>query len=352
MNPDTINRFKEVVKSNTLDKVFIELESYEFWNKDQLNTLTILKSEYLELRKKKNRGTIPYDHYQAQVNSLIERILSLLDNEDDNSTIGFDGSDFLGIVLAVLAVVATILFFTLYLPECERMFDDFSRLSKERRQREAEIEKNLEESKRRLDSMHNATIAWIDSMEALQDQRDYPEFDPLILEKRNFIGYDNRGFKAEYIVYLIRGFNWKLGEIASVEENGIPFDICGYLGISGINERINSDSLRAIICFGNTSYEEELSIPKEFRLQAEEDRAEERARKLAECVNRNLKKLTPVFISNIGKHETPTSNSAWQRQILIIGLRRKDKNVVELEALYNGLLLEFDRGNLEINILD
>ena len=78
--------------------------------------------------------------------------------------------------------------------------------------------------------------------------------------------------------------------------------------------------------------------------------AQKRAEKLAICVNRVLKKFTPVYTLNLGKYMMESEISDWQRQILIIGLLRREKFTNESEALYNGLVKEYIRGNLQFDI--
>lgn len=178
----------------------------------------------------------------------------------------------------------------------------------------------------------------------------YPVPSTETLKTFKFSGEDTNGKRADYIIYLVRGFNWRIGEVAVSEDNGEPFDICHHLTGNGISARINNDSLQAIICFGNTSFEEDLSIAPQLRLKKEEDRASERAEELAQCVNSILGKLTPVYTLNLGKYLEEDDDSRYQREIIIIGLIGKEKGVVEEEALFEGLLTEHWKGNLDFDI--
>lgn len=164
--------------------------------------------------------------------------------------------------------------------------------------------------------------------------------------------YDNSGNRVEYIVYIIKGFNWKLGTVLDGQDRGEDFDICNYMSKSGIESRLNKDNLKAVICFGNSSYEESSKIPKHKRLRAEETRAETRASELAKCVNEQMKLFTPIYTLNLGKHKKYSKDSKWQRQIIIIGLVSKDEYAVEEEALYNGLIEDCKQKRIDINVND
>jgi|GEM_PF-1564555 len=169
-------------------------------------------------------------------------------------------------------------------------------------------------------------------------------------EERKIKGADKKGKIAEYIVFLVRNFNWRIGEIALSEKNGKLNDICSQLKEIGVASRVNRDDLKGIVCFGNTSYEESSTIPEKERLKLEEERADKRAQKLAECVSNVLIQSTPIFTSNIGKYKIDDEISAYQRSIILIGIIKNEMNVVNEEALLNAFQKEFISGNWELNL--
>lgn len=169
---------------------------------------------------------------------------------------------------------------------------------------------------------------------------------------RQFPGNDKNGKSAEYIIYLVRGYNWSLGEVSKTEKHSVKINICSHIESLGVTNRINNDQLKSIICFGNASYEENLDIPKEIRLKIEEDRALARAKTLADCISPVLQKLTPVYLLNLGKNTKKAEPSEYQRQIIVVGLLKNELGVIHEEALFNGLRNEFLKGNLEFDILN
>lgn len=172
-----------------------------------------------------------------------------------------------------------------------------------------------------------------------------------ISDAYKFTGHDKKGKKSEMIIYFVKGFNWAKEKIAVAEDSGKEFEICDFISNTGIVNKMNSDLLKGIICFGNASFEEDLNIPIEDRLTVEEDRADKRAKKLAECVNQNVSKLTPIYKLNLGKYLFEDLVSKYQRQIIVIGIIKNEEGVINSEALVNGLILEKSRKNIEFNIL-
>ncbi len=156
-------------------------------------------------------------------------------------------------------------------------------------------------------------------------------------EEKKIIGVDNKGRIAEYVIFIVRDFNWKLGEIETSERNGIQLDICEQLKEIGVSERVNRKDYKGIICFGNTSFEEDLTIPKELRVINEEERADKRAKKLANCVSNVLTTITPVFIANVGKYKIEDELTTYQRSVILVAIIKNDEGVVNEEALFNGL---------------
>lgn len=156
-------------------------------------------------------------------------------------------------------------------------------------------------------------------------------------EEKKIIGADKKGRIAEYVIFIVRDFNWKLGEIETSERNGIQLDICEQLKEIGVSERVNRTDYKGIICFGNTSFEEDLTIPKELRVINEEERADKRAKKLANCVSNVLTTITPVFIANVGKYKLEDELTTYQRSVILVAIIKNDEGVVNEEALFNGL---------------
>jgi hypothetical protein len=170
------------------------------------------------------------------------------------------------------------------------------------------------------------------------------------LDLYKFKGFDKKGKKVEYITYFLKNYNWALGEVATSENEGQKINICNYLNQIGIINKMNDDNVIAVITLGNASNEESLSIPLYLRTSHEEDRAEERANKLANCLTPVMSNLTPLFTLNLGKYEENDVHSLLQRRIIVIGVLKQDDNAVQEEALLNGLILEED--NLGFNVLN
>lgn len=165
-----------------------------------------------------------------------------------------------------------------------------------------------------------------------------------------FTGYDNSGKSSNYISYIVRGFSWKKNETELGKRHNSGEDVCSFIISNGVITQINNDELKGIICFGNASYEEVLSIPFEERLRIEEDRAKERSIILSECIYSNMKISTPIHSLNLGKSQEISDNSEHQRQILVIGIKDRKIGVIEEEALFNGLVNEFEKDNINIDI--
>lgn len=176
-----------------------------------------------------------------------------------------------------------------------------------------------------------------------------PKLITSIIEKK-ITAYDNSGRKVEYIIFLIKGFNWQINEIDKSEKYGTQQDICEHIQDVGISERINRNDLKGIICLGNTSFEEDITVPKRLRKKHEEDRADIRAFILATCISSALKMKTPVYTSNLGKYIESSDISAYQREIIVVGVLNKDDNAVNEEALFNGFVDLYELENWEIDI--
>lgn len=353
MTKEDLRIIQEFIGKGRLQEALKELSKHA-GSSIELNNVYLQASRQLaELEHQKQKGVINYSEYSISRNKIAESIISLSSNvyEFHNNPVSRSKRRFIQIlanvsfVFIALAVVGLLGFISFNFPV---FLNEIDMILEEQRQGRKEKERQKEElisRKRREDSIDLATQRLIDSIK-------FKQFPEITIEDKRFEGVDERGFKAEYIIYLIRGFNWRLGEIALGEEEGIEFEICDYLGTSGIKSRINNDSLKAIICFGNTSFEEDLQIPPDSRLREEEDRAEKRAAKLAKCVNNYMENLTPIFALNLGKHTQETDFSEWQRQIIIVGLIKKDLETVEEEALYNGLVREYISENIEFNVME
>lgn len=353
MTSEEFEELQELIKEGHLKKALDKLSLY-------LEESESLRSAYLQISRRLTdienqyqKGVINFSDYQLHRSQITEAIINFTRqiNDRNEGKIFSNKSDNIftcvAILIYTLFFVSIVGFIVWQGPLILNALDEWIEQERLFREEEERRKKEMEVYQQRLDSMNRETRKFIDSLSAIR--YDYPE---LTIEEKRFTGVDNNGFKAEYIIYLIRGFNWRLGEITVGEEDGVEFEICNYLSSSGINSRLNSDSLKAIVCFGNTSYEEDLTIPSGLRLKKEEDRAEKRANKLAKCVNDRMKKLTPVYTLNLGKHGEETELSEWQRQIIIIGLVKKDTEIVEEEALFNGLVREYLEGNLEFNVMD
>lgn len=158
-----------------------------------------------------------------------------------------------------------------------------------------------------------------------------------------FIGKDNMGRKGIYVRYYVRGYYWKLGEIAVAEQRNSDkikiesVNICDALIAGGIPEKINKKPPRKIIVFGNASCEEDNSLPDSIRLTAEEDRARFRGEKLAKCVNAFTEVDSPIDILNLGQYQVFSHESLWQREILIVGIIKEEPGTLTPQALYDGL---------------
>lgn len=158
------------------------------------------------------------------------------------------------------------------------------------------------------------------------------------IDEKKLTSFDNSGKKAEYVVFIVRNFNWVLGAVDLSERNGIQTDICDHLKLIGVESRINRSDFKGIICFGNTSVEENLSLPKKMRRMEEEDRAQYRSEYLSNCVGGVLKNRTPIYNSNLGQYTKHEEITDYQREIIIVGIIENEVGVINEEALFNGLL--------------
>lgn len=354
MTLDDLNTIQELIKLGKLEEALNELNKFILNSSKLTNKRLLITSRLIELENKYHNKLIGFETYSIQKSNLINSILAF-----SSETYEYNNNPTLQRKESLISALLTIIFFLglvfllgVIIWVVPILVKEFNYSVEKTRQEQFERERKKKEktlNEKRIDSINLATQKFIDSLKAIRYKNYYPE---ITIETRKFEGFDNKGFKAEYIIYLIRGFNWRLGEIAVGEEDGFEFEICDYLGSSGLNSRINNENLKAIICLGNTSFEEDLSVPENLRLKKEEDRSEKRANKLANCVNGYVEKLTPIFTLNLGKHLIETDFSEWQRQILIIGLIKGDSGVIEEEALYNGLVKEFIEENIEFNIMD
>ena len=158
------------------------------------------------------------------------------------------------------------------------------------------------------------------------------------LSEKRFTGYDNMGRKIEYVIFIVKGFNWKKGEVFQSERNGKIENICEHMKEIGVRARINREDLKAIICFGNVSYDEIVCIPQKLKKFGDDNKAELRAGVLANCVASLLTKTTPVITANLGNYLIKEEVSTYQREIIVIGVLEKESNVIDNEALFNGLM--------------
>lgn len=303
-------------------------------NSQKTQEAILLSSQLNEINECERLGTKSSQEISQVKNHIRKSILDLLsDKKSPKQLTRKDKKGTIELIFTIILGVSFFVFFVFFISQVTTSCEEYGKFISELRELQKQKEKNIQEQKEKE----------INEKGQIQHAENY---DYLIFDAE-----DNAGNKAEYILYIVNGFNWKLGKVAVSEEYGIEFDICLHLTEIGISERINSDSLKSIICFGNTSYEEDLSIPYNQRTFKEEQRAQRRADKLASCVNRVLKNLTPVYTLNLGKYNLQSEFSEWQRQILIIGLLKKEDDTIEQEALYNGLVKEHYRGNLEFNII-
>lgn len=170
------------------------------------------------------------------------------------------------------------------------------------------------------------------------------------IDEKKLTSFDNSGKKAEYIVFVVRNFSWSLGTVGSSEKDGAKADICNHLKLIGVESRINRDDFKGIICFGNTSVEENLYLPKNLRRKEEEDRAEYRSEYLATCVGYVIKTKTPVYVSNLGQYTQDGKITDYQREIIIVGIKDNDSGVINEEALFNGFVQLHEEENWSIDI--
>lgn len=168
---------------------------------------------------------------------------------------------------------------------------------------------------------------------------------------KKIISKDKAGKEIEYIVFIIRDYTWERGGLA-IENRSKKVDLEKELAENGINAQLNNESFKGIVCFGNTSYEEPHDAPDRLKIKIEEDRADLRAKFLANCVKKALTKSpqTPILISNLGKYNQSDTISTYQRQVILIGILRQDDGVISQEAFFNGLMDWHKNEDWEIDI--
>lgn len=334
MPPEILKSIKELLSHDQLEEALALIINTCEENSSKTKEAILILRRLNELKKAERENTINRDDAVRERSRIRKAIIELINEEDEkNSLKGKNTKETLGIIISVVIAISFFIFFIIIMNNTMKGCADLGELLAAERELARQKEEALQQQKENKSSQKSV----------LQHEGEY---DYLIFDTQ-----DDAGNQAEYILYIVNGFNWKIGEVAVSEEYGVEFDICSHLEEIGIIERINSDSLKAIICFGNTSFEEDQSVPYEQRISAEEQRAQKRAEKLAICVNRVLKKFTPVYTLNLGKYMLESDISDWQRQILIIGLLRREKFTNENEALYNGLVKEYVKGNLKFNII-
>lgn len=147
-----------------------------------------------------------------------------------------------------------------------------------------------------------------------------------------FFSYDEDSNRVDWIMYIVNHGYWQKNEVAESVNYGQKFNICEYMNETKITDRINKDNLIGIICFGNASKEEEVS------LENEEQRALIRAEKLSGCIEPIIYTETSVFTLNLGKYLENDIRSKDQRKILVIGIKEKALQANEEAALFNGLV--------------
>lgn len=292
------------------------------------NTIILIKSRLSHFRDRQLQGILGNEEIKVLWNEIIYSLLLYIDNikpkKDIENKISSSHAD-LGIILTLIFVLGFTVFLGVLISKCNFVLPTYSYSPRK-------------EDKKIADS--NIGRKYIPPMKA-----------PLhTFEEKKFSGFDNTGRKANYVIFIVRGFNWQKGEIAVSEKNGISADICEHLNEIGVMERINRMDLKGIVCLGNTSYEEDLSIPKYKRKKREEDRADYRAEMLSLCVGMVLKTTTPLYISNLGKYSVVEEVSTYQREILVVGMVEKEEDVSDEEALYDGLVTLHERNEWDMDI--
>ena len=154
------------------------------------------------------------------------------------------------------------------------------------------------------------------------------------------IGFDKSDKQLHIVIDILdQKFTWQKNEITIGQYvyDGRIIDLRAYfkdqLYLDKINESVE------IICIGNASFEENLTIPVERRKREEETRASVRASNLRDILKSLLKNpVTPVYILNLGKYkfEKPPSSN-MQRSIVMIRILYKEEGVNVNQALYNAL---------------
>jgi hypothetical protein len=159
------------------------------------------------------------------------------------------------------------------------------------------------------------------------------DFEPGTITRE--VGIDKNGRIAEFDI-ISHEFEWKYKDTDTkdLKSDFIDADIVEYL--SNIKMKTKLNNVLDIICVGTASCEK-------IKLELEVKRAEERAIQLCELikkVNHHNDKIQ-MYTLNLGifkdKDCTNKSQTSYQRKALIIGVIKKNKDVILEESIRDGL---------------
>jgi len=137
-------------------------------------------------------------------------------------------------------------------------------------------------------------------------------------------GYDHNHRSLPFTVYVLtQGLSWKLESAADLEGGQVLLNPELIAAIRGAPD---------VFCVGTASFE--------GATRAEEARADQRARKLAEWVTAVIRtpNRTRIFTLNAGQYKGPNQpDSAYERKAIIIATGAHDAEVNLTEGLASGL---------------
>ena len=136
------------------------------------------------------------------------------------------------------------------------------------------------------------------------------------------------------IIILSQEFNWKLASSREVYYGNSPTSLIPHLKSKGMQDLMRQ--LRDIITVGLSSCEGNISL--------EEERALERSEQLLIWIRETrpaTKFRQNLYLLNMGHNQSscnPTSVTAKQRRVVLIGVSEKEKGIDLNEALMNSLI--------------
>jgi Effector-associated domain 11 len=297
--------------------------------------LVMLKRRLSAIKQRNTKGTISVEDYDIERTKVSENLLYLLNkDEKKEDQVEDTTTNWPSVILSICLLLSLIYAFYYLL---------------------SGLDAYVQSLPTRVEQKHSAPSQPLFSgcgNKAIADP-DTPILEPntpYIIEKR-IQGFDKAGRLSEYILFIVRDFNWVIGEETMSEHLDAQLNVCEQLQIIGIKSRINREDLKSIVCFGNTCSKEDPTLPKSSRRSQEEDRASKRAHYLGNCVSYVLEQSsTPITLSVVGQYTEVEEITDYQREIIIVGVLKNDVGVEHPESLFDAFYKLNATGELMMDI--